>query len=95
MLLGTRNITQGDTRRVVLDYSGWLTLGVVLKTATVSVNTGATSTVQGAALTEDKRHVIFYVTAGNLNEGFTVSVQITDSASETVNDTIAFAVVAP
>jgi len=95
MLLGTRNITQGDTRRVVLDYSGWLTTGVVLETITVSVPTGTTSTVQGAVLTEDYRHAIFYVTGGILNENFTVAIQITDSAGETVNDTIVFTVVAP
>ena len=95
MLLGTRNITQGDTRRIVLDYAGWLDRGVVLETIAVSVPTGTTSTVQGAALTEDKRGALFYVTGGNLNESFTVAVQITDSASETVNDTLDFTVVAP
>ena len=95
MLLGTRNITQGDTRRVVIDYRGWLDKGVVLRTITVSVPAGTTSTVQGAVLTEDKRSAVFYVTGGNLNESFTVAVQITDSASETVNDTLDFTVVAP
>jgi hypothetical protein len=95
MLLGTRNFTQGDTRRVVLDYSGWLTQGVILETIMVSVPAGTTSTVQGAVLTEDYRHAIFYVTGGVLNENFTVAIQITDSAGETVNDTIVFTVVAP
>ena len=59
MLLGTRNITQGDTRRVVIDYRGWLDKGVVLETITVSVPAGTTSTVQGAVLTEDKRSAVF------------------------------------
>ena len=95
MLLGTRNITQGDTRRIIIDYSGWLDKGVVLETIAVSVPTGTTSTVQGATLSDDKRHAVFYVTGGNLNESFTVAAQITDSASETVNDTLDFTVVAP
>lgn len=94
MLLGTRNITQGDTRRVVVDYSEFLAQGAILASETVIMSSGATSTVQNATLSENKKMLIFFVTAGALNENFTVSVQITDSQGETVNDTINFTVVA-
>lgn len=95
MWLGTRNLTTGDTRLVEIDYSGWLDEGVILKSATVTVPPGITSTIQNVGLNEAKRRVIFYVTGGNFNENFTVNIQIMDSQSETVNDTISFTVIAP
>jgi hypothetical protein len=94
MLLSTRNITLGDTRRYVVDYRDFLDKGVKLATVAVTTN-GPTSTVQNASISEDETEVYFYATAGVLNEVFTVNLQVTDTNLETVNDTLDFTVVAP
>jgi hypothetical protein len=100
MLLGSQNITVGDTRRYVVSYDQFLIKGAVLTTpVTVAVSAGATSAVgTGAtapALTVDEKGIIFWLTGGVLNEKFTVSIQVHDNNSEVVNDTIAFTVIAP
>lgn len=96
MLLAKRYITQGDTRRYVIDYNDFLLKGIVL-TAAVIVNgtAGTTSTVQNVTLDESATKVIFFATGGALNEVFTANVQVTDSNNEVVNDTIQFTVVSP
>ena len=99
MLLGSQNITHGDTRRYTVSYEEFLIKGAVLATVTVTVSAGATSTVGSGAtvakLTVDEKWIIFWLTGGTLGEKFTVNIQVTDSLSETVNDTIDFTVIAP
>jgi hypothetical protein len=99
MLLGSQTITQGDTRRYMVDYSEFLIKGAVLTAVTAAVSAGATSTVgTGAtapALTVNEKGIIFWLTGGLLGEKFTLSVQVHDNNSEVVNDTIQFTVVAP
>lgn len=96
MLLDTRNIVQGDTRRFVIDYRDFLTKGYILATATATLTPGATSTVGAVTLDETFTQVYMYITGGTaLNEIFTASLQVTDTDGQTVNDTINFTVVAP
>jgi hypothetical protein len=99
MLLGSQNITAGDTRRYYVDYGEFLIKGAILTAVTVTVSAGATSTVGSGAtapkLNVDEKGIIFWLTGGVLNEKFTASIQVMDNNSETVNDTIQFTVVAP
>ncbi len=95
MLLGTRQITVADVRRYVVDYRDFLPKGVTLKSPVVTVPAGLTSTIGSVSLDPSDTQVIFYVTGGVLNETFTVTVQVQDTNSETINDTISFTVIAP
>ena len=99
MLLGSQNLTTGDTRRYLVSYEEFLIKGAVLTAVTVTVSAGATSTVGSGAtapkLTVDEKGIYFWLTGGTLNEKFTASIQVTDNNSEVVNDTIQFTVVAP
>jgi hypothetical protein len=99
MLLGSQNITAGDTRRYLVDYREFLLKGSVLTAVTAAVSAGATSTVGSGAtiavLTVDEKGIIFWVTGGKLGEQFTLSIQVHDNVSEIVNDTLSFTVIAP
>ena len=99
MLLGSQNITQGDTRRYLVSYEEFLIKGAILTAVTVAVSAGATSAVgtgpTAAKLTVDEKGIIFWLTGGNLNEKFTLNIQVMDNLSETVNDTVDFTVIAP
>lgn len=96
MLLGTRNLTTGDTRRCVTDYNGFLGRGVKLKSPAATNGTaGTTSTVQNVSLDPTETYLIFFVTGGTLNEVFTVNVVVSTTDGQTINDTISFTVVAP
>ncbi len=91
MLLGTRNHTVGDKRRHIVHY----TLDAGLSISSVSVTSpSATLTISGAAPMEPRK-VVFFTNGGLLNDAVTVSIQITLSNSEIVNDTMAFTVIAP
>jgi len=95
MQLGSQtSITAGDTRRYRIDYTGFLQFGETLSSFTLSDN-GPTSSVQGGFLDVTETQLYFFVTGGNLNELFTVSVQVKTNYGETVNDTIQFIVTAP
>jgi hypothetical protein len=99
MLLGSQNITTGDTRRFMVSYEDFLIKGAVLTTVTVAVNAGVTSSIGTAGLAPKlfptDKSIVFWVIAGVLNEVFTVSVQVVDNLGNIVNDTIKFTVVAP
>lgn len=97
MLLATRQITTGDTRQIVVDYSEFLAHGRVLVTVAVTiVPATATSTVGNAYLDPSKTKALIYFTGGSvLNEAFTADVVVTDDNGETVHDTINFTVVSP
>ena len=99
MLLGSQNITQGDTRRYFVSYEEFLIKGAVLTTVTVTVSAGATSSIGTSTiapvLTVDEKGIIFWVIGGVLNEKFTVNIQVHDNNSEVVNDTLSFTIVAP
>lgn len=101
-LLGTRNITSGDTRRYEVDYREFLTgAGATgkLKNPSVTIATSippATSSVVSFSLSVDDTRLFFYIHGGiTVNETFTVNVQVQDTQGETVNDTIGYTVVAP
>lgn len=99
MLLGTQNITQGDTRRYKVEYDQFLIKGEDLTGVTVTVSSGATSTVgtgpNAPKTSVDEKAIYFWLTGGNLNEVFTASIQVTTNLPQTVNDTLKFTVVAP
>ena len=96
MILAKRAITQGDTRRYVIDYKDFLLKGIVLTAAVITNTTpNTTSTIGSVSLNETNTQVIFFVTSGALNEVFTANIQVIDSNNETVNDIVVFTVVAP
>jgi len=96
MLLGSRQITSGDVRRYVIDYSEFLQKGTTLTTPSASISAGATSTVESVSLDDTNTKMILYVTGGSvLNETFTVNVVVHDTNNQVVNDTIDFTVVSP
>ena len=105
MLLGTKNITQNDVRRYKVNYSDYLQDGNVLEgSPTVSVvafnglaasiGTG-TNGAPGPVLTPDAKGFYYWVIAGDVLQSFTVQITVTDSFSETINDTCDFNVVEP
>jgi hypothetical protein len=94
MLLGTRNIAQGDKRRYTIHYGDFLEKGVTLKLPVVTA-VGAVSTVSNVSLDIAETKLIFYIQATSVSEMFTVAVQVQDTNNEVVNDTIGFHVVAP
>lgn len=102
MLLGSRNLAVGDTRRYRVSYRDFLCDGVSISAVTVTIpniTLGYTSAIGTGViapeLSPDRQEVYFWVVAGALNEAFTVQVQITDTNDQIVNDTIDLQVVSP
>ena len=93
-LLAKKNHTVGNRTRWIVDYTEWLKSGIYLLTVTVTSDS-ATATVDGVAMFDDKKHVVFFTNGGVLDEVFTVSLSVTDTLTEIKNDTIEFTVVAP
>lgn len=94
MLIGRKTHTVGDDRRWRVDYRDFLAEGIILTAATCTSDS-TTATVDTVTLSPDKKWVYFYTHGGELNETFTVSIQATDSNSQTINDTVEFTVVVP
>lgn len=95
MLLGTRNIAQGDKRKYTIDYRDFLEKGVTLKLPVVTAAGALYATVGAVTLDTSDTRLIFFVQAGTISETFTAAVQVQDTNGEIVNDTIDFRVVAP
>ena len=93
MLLGRRPHTVDDRRRWVVRYSDYLSSGNLLSSATATT-TSMTASVDGVALSADKKSVIFFTNDGELNETFTVSIEATLEDTQILNDTAEFDVVA-
>jgi hypothetical protein len=99
MQLSNQNITTGDTRRYQVDYTAFLQFGEKLSGFTLAIaaqTPAATSTVNSASsfLDIDADALYLYVVGGVVNENFIVNVQVRTTYGETVNDTIAFTVIA-
>lgn len=92
MILATKPHTLGNRKRWVVDYSQWLPTGVTIDTATVTT-TSTTSTVANVTLLAGTK-VVFFIEDGELNETFTVDIQIVDTHTGIKNDTIQFTVIA-
>ncbi len=102
MLLSSKNVGAGDTRRVTISYDDFLakgeTISTIAVTAAVTIPPAISSIGSGGLAPSrflDERAIVFYVLAASINEKFTVDIQITTSLSQIVNDTITFTVVAP
>ena len=99
MLLAQKNIAAGSRLKYIVDYTDFLEAGIKLATLNVFITPGQTpqptSTVDTTQLDATGTQIWFFVNAAVLNEVFTVTVQATDSATETVVDTVQFAVVTP
>ena len=95
MLLASRTLGIGDTRLYHIRYSGWLARGATIVTETVTVPLGTKSSIGTVTLDPDAKGFTFFVVTGTVSETFTVSVQVTDSTSQVVNDTAAFSVITP
>lgn len=93
-VLGKAEHTVNNRTRWIIDYSDWLDRGQHIVTAPVT-SSSTTATVDGVALLDDKRHVVFFTNGGVLNETFTVTVVMTDTLTQIKKDTIDFVVVAP
>ena len=94
MQLGQDNITTGDTRRYQVDYRPFLQFGEVLTKSTVTSN-GLTSTAKSNTFDVTETQLYFFVTGGTVGENFTVSVQVTTSYGQILNDTVSYSVVSP
>lgn len=91
-LLGSRQHTEGDTRRWTVKYHRWLDNTATIITADV-VSLSPTCTVsQIKVLGQD---VVFLLVGGELGETFTVTITITNSFGNIKTDTISFHVVSP
>ena len=97
MLLGHRNLASGDTIRYDIDYQDFLAYGAKLKSPTGYFPTGTSFTSKLGAMMLDvtDTKVYVFVTGGNVNETFTLTVQVQDTFNEVVNDTISFTIVSP
>jgi len=98
MILGQKAHTAGDTIRYIVDYTRWLEDGVSLVTATLVMSLTAPVsdiTISGVTVLTEHNKVAFVLSGGSVNEIFTLDIQVTDTRSETKNDTLNFSVVAP
>jgi hypothetical protein len=101
MLLESKTLAEGDTRRYRIDYSEFLNRGETLSAVVVTITSPAVPTsaigagALAPALTVDKKSVIFYLVAGDSGEAVTVKIATTTSLSEIVNDTLDFVIVSP
>lgn len=93
MQIANRRITEGDIRRLVVNYCKWLCDGVWLSNAVVT-SSSTTSTVVGQSIQEGDK-VVLFVSAGNVGDTFTLTVKVTTSQGATKTDTVRFVVVAP
>lgn len=91
MMLASKPHTLGNRKRWVVDYSQWLPTGVTLLTATVTTDS-ATSVVADVVCYSNR--ITFFIEDGELNETFTVDIQIVDTHTGIKNDTIQFTVIA-
>lgn len=94
MLLDTRLITSGDTRRYEIDYAEFLQHGDTISSVTVTT-TGPTSSMGAVTLDVSKTKVFFFLQGGTTGETPIVKTKIITVFGETVNDTIDYRVVAP
>jgi hypothetical protein len=92
MLLGSKQHTQGDTRRWQIDYSRWLANAAVIDQIDVESDSDTCTVSNISILGHD---VIFFLTGGMLNEQLTVTLTMADNFGNIKTDTIAFTCVAP
>ena len=92
MLLGSKQHTEGDTKRWRIDYSRWLANAVNIESAVIT-SSSATCTTEDSTVLGDE--VVFFLTGGVQGETLTVSVVMTDTDGNVKNDSIAFTVIAP
>ena len=93
MLLDKRTVPMGDRRRLVVRYEDFLCQGEKLATFTVTVSSGATSTIDTVSISDDETKGFFFVNAADINETFTATVQAVLNTTEVVTDTISFTTV--
>lgn len=89
-LLGSKQHTEGDTKRWTVEYSDWLDNTASIEQADVRSDS-VTCTVGDIQILGSE--VVFFLAGGNLNERLTVSLVMTDSLGNIKHDTIAFTVV--
>lgn len=94
MKLGNRTFTAGDKRKYTVDYSVFLAAGVTIASATVTTPDGSV-TISGIDYATNPQKLAFFVAGGTLHQPFTVTVSVTDSTSQIVQDVIDYNVVGP
>lgn len=109
MLIGSKNLANGDIRRVIIDYRDWLLEGDWLSVVVASI--GSTSVdnkghfvnvppasglyASNVTLDQENKSVYLTVNAGNVNGNFTLQVEVTDTIGQVITDTLAFTVSNP
>jgi hypothetical protein len=97
--LGSRNISQGDVRRLVFDYTDFMGQGFDITSVTAAiVPATSTSTVgpQNPQIWPTEKGFWVWITGGSqLNEQFTLNLVVKDNFAEVLNDTVNFTVTAP
>lgn len=99
MQLGQKPFTIGDTKFITVNYDSYLCCGNIIVSATAT-SSQLLAVVSSITVLDDKRSFKFKLdgsalTNGNVNETFTVTVQITDNEGAVTNDTLTFIIVTP
>jgi hypothetical protein len=89
-LLGSKQHTEGDSRRWTVKYEKWLANGANIDQIDVQSDS-VTCTVGTATILGPD--VYFLLTGGELNERLTVTLVMADNLGNIKRDTIAFTVV--
>lgn len=91
MLLGSKQHTEGDTRRWTVSYDRWLANTAQIQQVDVQSDSD-TCTVGGIEILGND--VIFLLSGGVLNERVNLALTMTDDRGNIKHDKIAFTVVA-
>jgi hypothetical protein len=91
-LLGSKQHTEGDTRRWTINYEDWLDNAAKIEQADVQSDS-ATCTVGGIEILGND--VVFFLNGGVVGERLTIELTMTDNLGNIKHDTVKFTVVAP
>jgi len=90
-LLGSKQHTEGDTRRWTVNYDRWLANTASIEQVDVQSDS-LTCTIGNIQILG--RDIVFFLEGGNLSERVNVSLTMTDDLGNIKHDTIVFTVVA-
>lgn len=92
MLVGSKQHTEGDTKRWVVSYANWLDNASKIDQIEVEADNDL-FTIGGTEVLGDE--IVFYISGGTANERTKVTLTMTDTLNNIKNDTIIFNCVAP
>ena len=90
-LLGSKQHTEGDTKRWTVNYADWLDNAATIEQIDAQSNSVTCTVGSVQILGHD---IVFFLSGGELNERLNVSLTMTDDLGNIKHDTIAFTVIA-